>query len=242
VKTVFYTASYGNRDNYLAPHPNIPNVDWIVFTDTVENKNLTNWEYEIEIPEEILCNEKSDKELSVRRSRYIKLHPHFFFENYDYTIWIDSNVGLKNSFNLDELISELNGNEIALFKHPMSESIFDELCLILKYQKEENPQIRFIQILNYIKEGFDCSTNLIPATTAVITKLSKNIENFYNTWWNEIVNNSYRDQLSFNYSAYKTNTKFSFIKGDIWEKVGFFFKEYNWVGNQYFCMVPHTGE
>ena len=46
-------------------------------------------------------------------------------------------------------------------------------------------------------------------------------------WWEELKYNSKRDQLSFNYSAWKTNLKFNYIDGDIRD-------------NKYFYLLSHN--
>ena len=42
------------------------------------------------------------------------------------------------------------------------------------------------------------------------------------TWWNEIKYNSKRDQLSFNYIAWKNNLKFNYIEADARDNKYFF--------------------
>ena len=48
-------------------------------------------------------------------------------------------------------------------------------------------------------------------------------------WWIEIKYGSRRDQLSFNYVAWKQNLKFNYIDGDI-------------RNNEFFSITKHTGK
>ena len=48
-------------------------------------------------------------------------------------------------------------------------------------------------------------------------------------WWNEVKYNSKRDQLSFNYVAWKQNLKFNYIDGDL-------------RNNEFFDHIGHTGK
>ena len=60
---------------------------FVYFTDNIEQfKNVETSAEIIEIPDRL-------KYLSpVKQQRYIKTHPHEFFKEYDYSIWIDGNM------------------------------------------------------------------------------------------------------------------------------------------------------
>lgn len=71
--------------------------DYYLFTDNLNGKlNHTNWTI-LPIPEEV-------KRLNVgrvKKQRFIKVHPHLYFKNYDLSIYIDANfkiIGDLNSF------------------------------------------------------------------------------------------------------------------------------------------------
>lgn len=241
MKIAIYTAMYGNRDICLENHPDIPNADFFVFTDSIENKNLANWIVRIEPVQEFFLR-YPEKERGIRQAKWFKISPVEMFKNYDYTIWIDANIRFKPDFNIEKLIGELKGNNIATFRHPISRSIFDELSLYLKYPKADNEskETIFEQILEFIKSGYDCSNNSVPATGVIISKISPDILPFYFLWWNTIILGSHQDQLSFSYAADYTNTKISWITGEVWEGNGKFFDDYHWDGNEYFSVGTHS--
>ena len=55
---------------------------------------------------------------------------------------------------------------------------------------------------------------------------SEDVRRAMEYWWNELKNNSRRDQLSFNYSAWKNKLDFIYIEGDSRD-------------NKYFLHTPH---
>ena len=72
--------------------------DYFLFSD-VYNNNLikTNWTI-LPIPEDVKNMNISD----VKKQRYIKLHPHLYFKNYDLSIYIDATFSLVGD--LDEFL------------------------------------------------------------------------------------------------------------------------------------------
>jgi hypothetical protein len=83
---------------------------------------------------------------------------------------------------------------------------------ILTYK--DNPQVIIKQMHNYQFAGFPQNNGLI--TGMVILRKHNELDciTVMNQWWSEIVYNSKRDQLSFNYSAWKHNILFNYIPGD----------------------------
>jgi hypothetical protein len=242
MKILFYTAIYGTRDVLVREHPDLPNCDFLCFTNTIENKNLTNWQSRI--PHNLVIpnySNYSEENKNIRFAKYFKLHP-YLYKDYDYIIWVDANAQFKENFNLDALINTLGENNISTFKHPMSKSIFDELSLYLKYPKpdKEDPSVILKQILRFVMNSYNCYDNFIPATGAIVTRQCKAIIPFYDFWWRIICEQSHQDQLSFTYAADQTNTKFSTILGDVWEGKGMFFEEYIYQGNPWFTFNLHS--
>ena len=74
-KVVVYSCLIGNYDN-VSTFNKQKGYDYILFTDQVINN--TNWSI-FPIPDEVLKLNVSD----VKKQRYIKIHPHKFFKNYD---------------------------------------------------------------------------------------------------------------------------------------------------------------
>ena len=70
------------------------------------------------------------------------------------------------------------------------------------------------QVKRYMEEGYPQDNGL--TTNGIMFRNHKNpsIINLMEDWWLEIKHNSRRDQLSFDYIAWKNNFKIQYIPGD----------------------------
>ena len=66
----------------------------------------------------------------------------------------------------------------------------------------------------YIKEGYPSNNGLITSPIIFRKHNEKDCIETMEEWWTEIKHNSRRDQLSFNYVAWKTDFKFNYIPDD----------------------------
>ena len=83
-KIVIYTCISGNYDDICVPKIKENNVDYIMFTNNEKIKKNNNiWTIE-NIPENVA--KLND---NVLINRYIKMHPHKLFKDYDISIYID---------------------------------------------------------------------------------------------------------------------------------------------------------
>lgn len=141
--------------------------------------------------------EEEDRFKDPRRSarRHKCLTPEFW--DYEYSLWIDGNTYLDTT--IEELIAELGDNDILLYKHWRND-IYEEAAVL--------PESKVIteQINKYAKEGLPINSGLA-ATTYIFRRHTQAVEEFNNMWWAEICRGSERDQLSFNYVAWRLKDK-----------------------------------
>ena len=71
------------------------------------------------------------------------------------------------------------------------------------------------QITRYKKQNYPHENGLISATVLFREHHNQHVKKTMETWWNEIKNGSKRDQISFNFSAWKNNFKPYIIDGDV---------------------------
>jgi len=106
--------------------------------------------------------------------------------------------------------------------------IYDEAQAILNFGKinsertpergiknwKDNPKLITNQVNRYSLEGYPKNNGL--ATNPIIIRNHHNLDVIKNMedWWLEIKHNSKRDQLSFNYIAWKNQFNFVYLKGD----------------------------
>ena len=207
LKKVVYSALFGNYDKIKKVNPQ-HGFDYILFSDTYNlshNNNITNWII-LPIPEKV-NNLNISK---VKKQRYLKLHPHLYFQNYDLSIFIDSTFDIKgdlNEFLLRILTPKYN---IYFFEHPDRNNIFDESFAVVNYKKEKHSMAKLIRE-RYNNENFPDNTGLIEGCLIVRKHNEKDCVNLMNKWFEEIEKYSYRDQLSFNYILWKTKNKIKYI-------------------------------
>ena len=94
LKKVVYSALLGKYD-IIQPFNLQKGFDFILFTD-LENIdiNKTNWTI-LPLPKELDHLNLS----KVKKQRFIKLHPHLFFQNYNLSIYIDTTFQIQGDLN-----------------------------------------------------------------------------------------------------------------------------------------------
>jgi len=210
-KIAIYTAIFGPYDGLL-PQPKFPGVDYICFTDQ-PFKSKT---WEIRRVEPIF-------EDSTRNSRRIKINPHLFLPNYEISIFIDGNYLIVKDVNL--LIKEqLMNDPMLVFDHNQASDarncVYDEYESIIQLRKKtgkqkDDPSIMLKQIERYKAEGYPKQNGLIFSAVLVRRHHHPEVIKLMECWWNELSNCSKRDQLSFNYAAWKSNFPIRYITGDL---------------------------
>ena len=149
----------------------------------------------------------------VMEAKVYKVLAHQFIEA-DYSIWVDGNISLLIS--PEQLVKEYMKDEyeIAVFKHPKRNCLYDEAERL----KEIFPSlIQTIdsQMYHYYRQEFP-KQNGLKECSVIIRKHNKEIEKFNNAWWSEICRWTYRDQLSFTYILSKfPDLKINIIEGNV---------------------------
>lgn len=149
----------------------------------------------------------------VMNAKVYKILSHKFFKT-KYSVWLDGNISLK--VNPEKLIELLGDNDIALFKHPYRNCIYQE------HPHAKNrlaPQYQCLidqQVEDYRKEGFPPEFGLAECGM-IIRKNNGMVEEFNERWWAEVTKYSSRDQMSFPYVWWKMKDviKIGFIEGNV---------------------------
>lgn len=146
-----------------------------------------------------------------RTARFCKINPHIFCgDEITHTIWMDGTQVIKENMELAKsMLPLLSDNFVAAFKHCERNCIYKELTACIKYKKD-NKALMQQQIEKYRKENYPAYNGLVE-TGCLVRKQGDESAEFNKRWWNEITQNSYRDQLSFNYVMWKYNQKYSLI-------------------------------
>ncbi|MFW5885301.1 MAG: glycosyltransferase domain-containing protein [Patescibacteria group bacterium] len=216
---VIYTAIFGDKDDLIEPDFKVEGCDFVCFTD---NPNLKSDFFEVRR----LKPEFEDPTLNARKCKLLST---YYLPDYKYSVWIDGNLKLKKD-NIKQLIEQyLAKDDIALFRHPERDCVYEEAEACIYYNKEDPSRIRK-QVDCYRKKGYPKKNGLVMTSILFRKNQSKKIKKLNEEWWRELRKRSKRDQLSFNYVAWKNKLEFYEIKGnaygnDLYERVGHKIKE-----------------
>ena len=208
---VIYTAIVGGYDTLVEPDYKPEGWDFVCFTD--RDLESDTWEIRKTLP---LYTDNT------RTARKHKLLPHRLFPDYEYSLWLDGNVKVRDDVN--ELLGHLDG------------CIYDEGSTILQLgiknggNYKDNPDLIKQQMERYVKEGYPKNNGLVVQMEVLRRHNQADVVDSMEDQWSELKYNSKREQLSFNYIAWKNDLKFSYIQGDSRD-------------NKYFLnMGAHTGK
>ena len=191
---VVYTANYGNYDRL--EDPAVVNNDWdyICFTD---NPNLKSKVYEI-------IHLPSTFKDSAYMARKVKLQPHEFLPDHEINVWHD--CSMRMLVDPDKLVADHVKKDFNIMDHPFHWCAYKESKLCIKIGKDDT-KIMYNQTQRYLKDKMPENLGLVASGVQVRRNTKLNIK-FLNAWWKEVENGSKRDQLSFNYVAWKMNFRY----------------------------------
>ena len=140
----------------------------------------------------------------VKKQRYVKINPHLLLSDYDVSIWVDGNVTIKS--NLNEFLSKYISSDYSIYvpKHPSRNCIYSESNAVIAMKKDTKENVT-PQIERYKKEGFPKDYGLLQSNIMLRLHNNEDCIRFMEQWFEELKNGSHRDQLSFNYIAWKNN-------------------------------------
>lgn len=182
MSVAIYTAVCGRYDD-LKTHPDIPDVDFIAFTDDPE---LESRDWSVRAVK--TAGHPRDQ------AKLFKLYPHACLPEYDFTIWVDgSHEILTDRFALDA-IAAIDETGIALYEHPWRTCIYDEAKASLELLKYHGLPIEE-QVASYRAEGHPEEWGLF-ATGTIARHRSPQVAVLMEAWAAELDRWTYQDQLS----------------------------------------------
>lgn len=216
MRIAVYTSIFGGYDNLIDDQLQMEGVDYICFTDR-DIKSDT-WEVRKSTPIYTDSN---------RNAKKYKVLPHRYLGEYDWSVWIDGNIKIHS-----DIRPLCSGEPYKVYDHmkvfDARDCIYDEAETILNFGKinsertpergiknwKDNPKLIVGQMNRYISEGYPKNNGL--ATNPIILRNHNDsaVIAVMEDWWSEIKYNSKRDQLSFNYIAWKNQFNFVYLQGD----------------------------
>ncbi len=175
-------------------------MDYILYTDQPKINENTIWQYR-NIPEKVLNMSTNGKV----RNEYVRTHPHEFFAEYDYSIYVDGNLQIMSD--ISAWICLVNSSVgMAMHPYPLTPCIYVEAHLVITARPYLSGGIKK-QLKHYRKEGFPKNIGGLMVTAVIVTDLhNKKAKEIYEAWWDDFMHwKSYRDQLSLRYILWKLN-------------------------------------
>lgn len=206
-----YTAIFGNHSG-LIRQPRFENVEYICFTDS--NLTANGWEIK-KVPS--MPNDPS------RSNRYYKINPHLHLQDYQISIYMDSNVLMVNNpkMLIENLMNDVNmlAFDHQFLKDDQRNCIYKEHQHIVSLgartgRYKDKLETMGLQMNKYKSEGFPEEYGLIHGAILIRRHHCDYVIKTMETWWEQVNKFSRRDQLSFNYAAWKNDFKFGHIPGD----------------------------
>ena len=200
MKKVIYTAIIGDYDTLKEPLVKTKGWDYICFTD--QDLKSDTWK--------IIKVGRSD----AKEARRKKIYNEYIFNEYDLSIWIDASMYIN--YDLDAFKSIYFKSDFTLMKHPSRNCTYQEGQACIHLDKDNTATI-MQQLLDYKEKGFPANNGMV-ATGVMIRKHTKEVIQFCREWWSEVFEHSVRDQLSFNYIAWKKDFNYHTIPFSILNK------------------------
>lgn len=188
-KSVIYTAILGNYDRLYDPVITNPDFSYICFTD---NKDLISNKWNIQIIEPYVPGD------SCRSARYVKINAHKFLPDYEYSMYVDGNMLIKDTPNIQDILGDY---KFAIEPHTGRDCIYDE-AMVCKCLGKDNPVIIDTQMDMYKTGGFSKHVGLYRTGLHFKQHNDPDIIKKCESWWSQIVLYSLRDQLSFPFIFY----------------------------------------
>jgi hypothetical protein len=195
-KKVVYTCITGQYDGLIEPEYVTDGYDYVCFTD---NEDFSSDVWDIRpLPKEV------EGLSQIKKQRFIKINPHLFLPEYELSVWVDGNVTLKG--NLNELTEKTLVDDCSIYvpKHPSRNCIYSEAKAVISMRKDKEENVN-PQIDRYEKEGFPSKYGLLQSNIVIRKHNNEDCKKIMETWSDEVINGSHRDQLSFNYVLWKNN-------------------------------------
>lgn len=201
-KVVCYTSIDSADDDLIIPEIIVNEWDYVVFTNrTIEGEHI----FDVRKP---AFNHNNP----LLTARYLKTHPHILFPQYEYSIWLDPYVMLKDKCLLDHLHRSMHKNMlIMLTPHPRHRTMQQRLESSLQSKHDKHGRIAD-QIMRYYDEGLPGSAVFYDSGILVRYNLNTAINKANEAWWNEIINGVKGDQLSLPYIIWKCRLSVELIR------------------------------
>ena len=202
---VVYTVLTGTESRLNNPFPDsCGNFEKICFTDNT-SINPNGWNLE-KIESHFLD--------PTREARRIKLLPHLFLAEFEWSLYIDNTVKFKvDPLDIYKIYHQKQKNFWS-YRHPDRNCIYQEAKQVIKLHYDDEHRV-MDQMNQYTRLGYPKNIGLIASTVLLRRHNHSAVSQLGEIWYEHVLRFSRRDQLSFNFVAWKLNFDYGHFDGDI---------------------------
>ena len=202
MKIAVYTVITGGYDKPKPINPDFKlEADFYLFSDV----DIKDSEYEVI---RLVMPELNIK----RKSRIVKLLPHRYLKDYEYTLYLDGSVELLES-PANIVKKYASRADIIVFKHPWRKCIYEEGRAVVDYGFSSREEVR--RQLNFLRSQHYPRNNGLTENGVILRKNTPEINKLNEYWWKMCSIYTYRDQLSFCFCAWKLGIKYGLFDGQV---------------------------
>ncbi len=195
-RTVAVATSFSKGYDQLKPHAKLnDNFDYFVYTDSPVD-DLGIYKHK-DLP---------DLDLDAGRLiRYVKMHPHLLFGDYQIAVWLDASIMVVDDIQpiIDDFIK--SGKAIGSSPHSQRSNVYQEFDACIQLKKDD-PEIIIEQREFYESQGFK-GEGLTENGFLMFNLRHPNLAPAMDKWWEQVNKYSKRDQLSLGYALEQTGTE-----------------------------------
>jgi hypothetical protein len=149
---------------------------------------------------------------AARAAKRPKILPHAYFSDAEYSLWVDGKVELTLGFPVVKRLALLDAVDVVVFEHAKRYCVYQEACECV-HRGLDDADVIYRQMQRYTREGFPANAGLADCCV-LLRRHTPAVRRFCEVWWEEIEKGSRRDQLSFNYAAWKCGVRYGVFPGD----------------------------
>ena len=213
-KTIIYTVITGNYDTIKQPLVIEEGVEYYLFTNNLEIKDVGVWKV-VQIPSEQWLG-RTERENNILLSRKVKMLPHKYLpEGAEWSIYIDADMVIKRP--LTELVAELHNDTLfAACRHSYCKSVQEEIEDLLSKNMVEYEQVQQ-QWNKYAEWGFKDDLGISENGLLIRKHNNRRVQSLMELWWSEYQQGCLRDQVSLMPCIYKADFMpyFQFVEKNI---------------------------
>jgi hypothetical protein len=149
-----------------------------------------------------------------RFSRRPKLLPHRYLADYEWSLYLDANTKLTGD--PTRLLSECEAEQLSFFsfRHPERDCLYAEAEVVIRQDYDDERRVRE-QIDHYRKSGFPSHSGLIAGGVLLRRHHEAQAIAVGEEWYEHVLRFSKRDQLSFDFVAWRRAFPHGFFQGGL---------------------------